>query len=117
MTQATARIPVVWEATPKEVDRLLGKCSVLLDRSIALANDLTWAGRWPLKEIRVEIYQDPEITWEYLILTLVFACGPERAEQLWDEFLNATKPIEQKLNEQELDTFIKMIDYEFECNP
>ena len=117
MTQAKAKIPVVWETTSEEIGRLLGNSSGLLDRTIALANDLTIARKWPLNRIRVEIYQDPEIVWEHLLVILVFDCGSVRAERLWDEFLDATQIIELELNERELDLFIRMISYEFECNP
>ena len=118
MTQATARIPVVWETTPAVADRLLGRSGrPLLEQTLSLAKNLAVERKWPLVKIRVELYQDPEIAWEYLLLVLVLDCDPRKAEMLWDEYLDATKLIEQQLNEQELDIFIKMIDYEFECNP
>ena len=82
-----------------------------------MAQNLADELHWPLKTIRVEFYQDPEIVWKYLLIVLEFDCGMVKAERLWDEFLSATETIERELDERELDLFITMINYEFECNP
>lgn len=88
-----------------------------MERIFEFVADLAAEREWPLKNIKVTHYEDPEIVWEYLLLVLVFDCGPVKSERLWDEFLNATEIIERELNEQEYDLFIRMIDYEFESNP
>ena len=88
-----------------------------MERTLALAQDLAADRQWPLKSIRVEFYQDPEIVWEYLLLILVFDCDPLKAEKLWDEFLDATEIVERELDEQEIHLFIKTISYEFESSP
>ena len=118
MGEAATRIPVVWKTTQEVANRLLGKSGrPLLERTLKFAGDLAAEREWPLKSVKVAHYEDPEIVWEYLLLVLVFDCGPVKAEKLWDEFLNATEIIEQQLNEQEYDLFIRAIYYEFESNP
>ena len=118
MVEATTQIPVLWETTQEVADRLLGKSGrPLLERTLELARNLAIERNWPLKSVKVTHYEDPEVVWEYLLLVLVFDCGPEKAMRLWDEFLNATEIIERELNEQEYNLFIRMIDYEPECNP
>lgn len=118
MVETTIQIPVFWETSQGVANRLLGKTGrPLLERTLEFADSLASEREWPLKGIKVTHYEDPEVVWEYLLLVLVFDCGPVKAERLWDEFLNATELIEKELNEQEYDLFIKMIDYEFECNP
>ena len=118
MAEATTKVPVVWETTQEVADRLLGEAGrPLLERTLDLAHSLAAERKWPLKSIKVTHYEDPEIAWEYLLLVLVFDSSPVKAERLWDEFLNATEIIERGLNEQELDQFIRFLDFEFESNP
>ena len=118
MVEAKAQIPIVWKTTTAVADRLLGKAGrPLLERTLEFASQLAAERQWPLTGIKVTHYEDPEIVWEYLLLVLVFDCGPVKAERLWDEFLNATEIIERELNEQDYDLFIRAICYEFECSP
>lgn len=108
----------MWKTTHEVAHRLLGKTGLpLLERTLDLARNLAAERQWPLKSIKVTHYEDPEIVWEYLLLVLVFDSGPAKAEKLWDEFLNATEIIERGLDEEELDQFIRLIDFEFESNP
>ena len=119
MAETISKIPVVWETTQSEADHLLGTTGrLLLEQTLSLAGRLAAERKWPLSRVRVQLYQDPEIEWEYLLLVLVFDCGPDKAEKLWDEYLHESQQqIGSQLNKQDLDFFIKMIDYEFECNP
>ena len=118
MAEATAQVPVLWETTQEVADRLLGKAGrPLLERTLYLAHSLAAERKWPLSSIKVTHYEDPEIVWEYLLLVLVFDSSPVKAERLWEEFLNATEIIERGLDDEELRQFIKLINYEFECNP
>ena len=118
MSETAAQIPVVWKTTQEVVSRLLGENGrLILEGTLALAQDLAFERQWPLERIRVEFYQDPEVVWDYLLLVLVFDCEPRKAERLWDEFVDGTEKIELKLNEQEIELFIKKINYEFECSP
>ena len=117
MSEAATQFPVVWKTSREVASRLLGiGGQPIFERTVALAQNLAAERRWPLKTIRIEFYQDPEIVWEYLLIVLVFDCGSVKAESLWDEFLNATEIIEQGLDEEELDLFVKTISYEFECS-
>ena len=118
MSEVTTHIPVLWKTTREAANRALGENGLpILDQTLSLAKSLAIERKWPLQSIRIELYQDPEVAWEYLLLVLAFDCEPFWAERLWEEFLDATKVIEQGLNEQRLDLFIKTIGYEFECNP
>ena len=118
MSDTATRIPVTWETTEAVADRLLGKTGrPLLEQTLKLADNLAAEHEWPLKRIKVTHYEDPEIVWEYLLLVLVFDCGPVKADRLWEEFVNATEVIERGLNKQEREFFIRAINYEFECNP
>lgn len=118
MAEATTKVPVVWETSQEVADRLLGKTGrPLLERTLDLAHSLAAERKWPLRSIKVTHYEDPEVVWEYLLLVLVFDSSPVKAERLWDEFLNATEIIEGELDEEELDQFIKLLDFEFESNP
>lgn len=118
MAETTTQIPVLWETTEEVADRLLGETGrPLLERTLEFVGGLASERKWPLTGVKVTHYEDPEVDWEYLLLVLVFDCGPVKAERLWDEFLTATEIIERELNEQEYDLFIRMIDYEFESNP
>ena len=121
MVEATTQIPVVWETTEEVADRLLGKSRPLLERTLDLARNLAAERKWPLRRIKVTHYEDPEVVWEYLLLVLVFDCGPEKAMRLWDEYLNAIEEaiedMYQGLNASERAIFANMIDYEFGSNP
>ena len=86
------------------------------DDTLALARNLAAERQWPLKRIKVELEQDEEVDWEYLILVLVFDCNQANAEKLGKEFLNALDVIDQGLSKQEKHTFIKATHYEFESN-
>ena len=122
MVEATTQIPVLWETTQEVADRLLGKSGrPLLERTLDLARNLAAERKWPLKCVKVTHYEDPEVVWEYLLLVLVFDCGPEKAMRLWDEYLNAIEEaiedMYQGLNASERAIFANMIDYEFGSNP
>ena len=122
MVEATTQIPVLWETTQEVADRLLGKSGrPLLERTLELARNLAAERNWPLKSVKVTHYEDPEVVWEYLLLVLVFDCGPEKAMRLWDEYLNAIEEaiedMYQGLNASERAIFANMIDYEFRSNP
>ena len=118
MAETTTQIPIVWKTTHEVADRLLGKTGrPLLERTLALARNLAAERKWPLKSIRVEFYQDPEVVWEYLLLALVFDCNLVKAERLWDEYLEAIENMYQELKTSEQGIFANMIDYEFESDP
>lgn len=118
MADTTTEIPVIWETTQSVAERLLGRSGLpLLDQTLSLAKRLAVQRKWPLLKIRIELYQDPEIVWEYLLIVLVFDCVPATAQRLWDEFIDATGSIQEGLGRQEVELFIKAIGYEFECNP
>ena len=115
MTDTATQIPVIWQTNPETLGRLLSKdLRPLWDDTLALAKTIAAQRQWPLKRIRVELEQDEEIDWEYLILVLVFDTGRSKAEKLWDEFLNEAKAVYQKLNKADQLEFIKAVHYAFE---
>ena len=83
--------PVVWKTTQATPNRLLAKQGrPLLDKAIDLAKEVAGKRKWPLKRIKIEYYEDPEVAgWHYLIVVLVFVAPPAKAYQLYKEFLQA----------------------------
>jgi len=115
MTDTATQIPVIWQTNPETPGRLLNKdLRPLWDDTLALAKTIAAQRQWPLKQIRIELEQDEEIDWEYLILVLVFDTGRSKAEKLWDEFLNEAEVVDQKLNNEDQLEFIKTVHYAFE---
>ena len=61
-------VPVVWKTTKATADRLLGKSGrPVLDNAISIANEVAARRKWPLKRLKVEYYEDPEVArWHTL---------------------------------------------------
>ena len=115
MTDTATQIPIDWKTPQTTADRLLGKkLRPLWDDTLALTQNLASERQWPLKRILVELEQDDEIDWEYLVLVLVFDCSRAKAEKLRDEFLNALNAIDRHLNEPEKSKFTQATHYEFD---
>ena len=75
MAQAVSTIPIVWKTKQSVADRLLGEVGrPLFDQLLAKSQTIAAKRRWPLQKIKVDYYQDPEVDWEYMILTLDFDC-------------------------------------------
>ncbi len=122
MAETTTQIPIEWRTTQEVADRLLGRANrPLLERTLALVQNLAAERKWPLTSVKVTHYQDPEVDWEYLLLVLVFDCNHAVSETLWEEYRNVIEEdIEnfyQALDAQEQAIFSKMIDYEFGSDP
>lgn len=122
MAETTTQIPVQWETSHKIANRLLGATGrPLLERTLTLAQNIAAERNWPLKNIKVTHYQDPEVVWEYLLLVLVFDGSQVESENLWDEYLQvmeeAVEVVYQGLNASERVIFANMIDYEFCIHP
>ena len=72
--------PVVWKTTQAKANRLLGKQGrPLLDKVIHLAKEVAGKRKWPLKRIKVEYDEDPEVAgWHYLMLESDFLTPGKR---------------------------------------
>lgn len=114
-----APIPIDWQTKPAVVDRLLGDTGrPLLNQLLERISQTAAQRQWPLKEIRVEHYQDPEVDWEYLLLVMDFNCAYEEADVLWGICLKTVVgEMRRNLQEPLKDLFSDMIHYEFEGNP
>lgn len=98
---------------------MLGDTGVpLLLRLLERIKQAATQRRWPLKRIRVEHYQDPEIDWEYLLLVMDFDCLWDEAEKMWEDCLqNVVGGVTGKLEDPLKDLLRQTIHYEFESNP
>ena len=108
--------PVVWKTTQATANQLLGKQGrPLLDKVIDQAKEVAGKRKWPLKRIKVEYYEDPEIAgWHYLIMVLVFLAPPAQAYQLYREFLDDVAGLQYSLGPRQQLTFSRKISYDFE---
>ena len=108
--------PVVWKTTQAKANRLLGKQGrPLLDKVIDLAKEFAGKRKWPLKRIKVEYYEDPEVAgWHYLIVVLVFMAPPAKAYQLYKEFLQDVGNVQNGLKPRPRLLFLEKIHYDFE---
>ena len=79
-TTKSLGVPIVWKTTKATADRLLGhEGRPLLDKAIHLAKDVAAKRKWPLKRIKVEYYEDPEVAgWHYLMLESDFLTPGKR---------------------------------------
>ncbi len=101
-------------------DRLLGDAGrPLLDQLLEQTKQVAAKHQWPLKRIRVEHYQDPEVDWEYMLVTLDFDCSRADAEPLfWDSYIkNVVGAMHKGLEGLEKDIFSSKISYELESDP
>ena len=116
---AADEIPVDWKTKPSAVDRLLGDAGrPLLEQLLERLRQTAEQRQWPLKAIKVEHYQDPEIDWEYLLLVMDFDCPYKQAEALWRICLETVVgEMSRNLKAPLKDLFSDMIHYEFEGNP
>ena len=112
-------IPVDWNTKPAVVDRLLGDAGrPLLNQLLEQIRQTAAQRQWPLKSIKLDHYQDPEIDWEYLLLTMDFDCSWDEAEPLWEICIETVVgEISKNLAEPLKDLFGDLIHYEFESNP
>ena len=119
MLSTTSPIPINCQTKPAVVDRLLGNTGrPLLNQLLERISQTAAQRQWPLKEIRIEHYQDPEVDWEYLLLVMDFNCPYEEADVLWDICLKTVVgEMRRNLQEPLKDLFSDMIHYEFEGNP
>ena len=119
MHSTTAPIPIDWQIKPAVVARLLGDTGrPLLNQLLERISQTATQRQWPLKEIRIEHYQDPEVDWEYLLLVMDFNCLYEEADVLWGMCLKTVVgEMRRNLQEPLKDLFSDMIHYEFEGNP
>ena len=109
-------IPVDWKTDDSVVDRLLGDTGrPLLNQLLKRIGQAAAQKEWPVKAIKVEHYQDPEIDWEYLLLVMDFDCQYDEAELIWENCLETVVgEMKRKLDEPTRDLFGDMIHYEFE---
>ena len=116
---AADEIPVEWKAKPSVVDSLLGDVGrPLLNQLLERLRQTAGQRQWPLKAIKVEHYQDPEIDWQYLLLVMDFDCPYDQAEAIWESCLEiVVGEMSRNLDEPLKDRFGDMIHYEFESNP
>lgn len=116
MPKAATKIPVVWKTRKSVAHRLLGEAGVpLLDQLLAETQGVAKKRRWPLQEIKVDHYEDPEEDWEYMLLILDFDCPQPKALKLWTNYLNQiVSGMEEGLESDAKDIFTKKIYYDFE---
>ena len=116
---AVGEIPVDWKVKESVVERLLSEAGrPLLNQVLEQIKHTAAQCQWPLKTIRVEYYQDPEVEWEYLLLVTDFDCPYEKAESLWRTCLvTVVGEMRRNLKEPLKDLFSDKIHYEFESNP
>ena len=114
---AADKIPVEWKTKDSVVDRLLGDAGrPLLNKLLEQIKHTAAQRQWPVKAIKVEHYQDPEIDWEYLLLVIDFDCPYEKAESLWRLCLETViDDMRCNLKEPMKNLFSDMIHYEFEA--
>jgi hypothetical protein len=118
MAQAVSKIPIVWKTKQSVADRLLGKVGrPLFDQLLAKSQAMAAKRRWPLQKIKVDYYQDPEVDWEYMILTLDFDCPRLRAEKLWVNYLKTVRAMREGQEGQAGDILAEMVHYDFESDP
>ena len=118
MHRAAKQIPVIWRTEQSVVNRLLGETGrPLLDQLLAETQTVAAKRKWPLQKIKVEHYQDPEVDWEYLVLTLDFDCPRPEAKKLWVNYLEVVGAMDDGLEGTAKDIFTKMIYYDFESDP
>ena len=115
---AATRIPVVWKTKKSVADRLLGEAArSLLDDVLVLAQTTAAKRRWPLQKLKVEHYQDPEIVWEYMLVTLDFDCPRPKAYRLFSNFLKEIVAVEEGLEDEAREIFMKSIWFDLESDP
>jgi hypothetical protein len=118
MTKAATQIPVVWRTDDTVAERLLGDAGrPLLDRILDLTRQVAAKRGWPLKEIKVESYQDPEADWEYMLLTLDFDCGRPKAKRLWLNYLKVVWDMRQEMDGPAKSILASKFYYDFESDP
>ena len=118
MATVEKEIPVVWKTKKSVVRRLLGKTGQpLFDDLLVKTQDVAVKNSWPLQQITVDYYQDPEEDWENVVVTLDFRCSHPNARKLWQSYLKFVEAAEEELGETAKETLLNKIHYEFECDP
>ena len=107
-TTKSLGVPIVWKTTKATADRLLGhEGRPLLDKAINLAKDVAAKRKWPLKQIKVQRYQDLEYPdWENLEVVLVFDCPGPRARKLWLRYLREVDQLQHSMDHETVERFI-----------
>ena len=119
MVRTTTEIPISWKTTKSVANRLLGETGrPLFDKLLAETQGAAKKRRWPLQNIKVEHYQDPEEDWEYMFVTLDFDCARSRARKLWNNYLDqVVDGMKKDLQGEARDIFARRIHYGLESDP
>ena len=114
----TTKTPIVWKTRQSAANRLLGdEGRPLLDDLLAHTQAIAAKRRWPLQRIKVDHYEDPEVDWEYMLITLDFDCPRTKAHKLWGNYLKTVVALEDGLGGEAGDILRKKIYYDFESDP
>ena len=113
----TTKTPIVWKTRQSVANRLLGdEGRPLLDDLLAHTQAIAAKRRWPLQTIKVDHYEDPEVDWEYMLITLDFDCPRPRADKLWVNYLKTVTEIENALGDTAKEILVKKVHYDFESD-
>ncbi len=114
----TTKPPIEWETGQSAANRLLGdQGRPLLDDLLGHTQAIAAKRRWPLQRIKVDHYEDPEVDWEYMLITLDFDCPRTKAHKLWSNYLKTVVALEDGLGGEAGDILRKKIHYDFESDP